>query len=318
MPTPFETVQVQLSAVLTTGGTLTVGYPAGRSRGDYLLGTEHRIAWNGVYLKYPQDFSVTLNAASAVFTINANVTMPANAVIFVQFDRVGGNNSSFMEQLEDLSRQLQASKTSVASAPSIFWSIGSPLALDTAGAAALQTPGSMPTTIGTALQLTINGTRAAAGKAYPDIARNLSVTCASNMSTQTVGAIGVDVYGNVMCENITGPNATTVYGKKSFARIDQLYVWGTGTIYAFSIGFGKTFGLPISLVQTALVLKELQNGAIPTAGTFVAADYSTPTATTGDVRGTWTPNATLDGTIALAILFNALNFDTGAIQYAGP
>ena len=318
MPTPFDTLSTTLTAAVTTAGTITTAYPAGRSRGDFLFGTEHRLVWNGVVLRPGTDFTLALNAATVVFTLVAAVTIPAGATVFIQLDRAGGMDSSMSGNLRDMSRILSNPRVSIASGALLYWSAGSPLAIDTAGVCASQTPGSIPTTVATALALTINGTRAVASRMTPDVPRNVTVTSAANASTQTIGVVGTDITGAVMVEWIAGPNATTTQGKKAFATVTGAYIWGSGAAVAISLGVGKVLGIPFHLTYTPLVIKELQDGAVPTAGTFVAAVASTPTGTTGDVRGTWTPNATLDGTIALAVLVAVTNFDPGVLHFTGP
>jgi hypothetical protein len=70
-----------------------------------------------------------------------------------------------------------------------------------------------------------------------------------------------------------------------------------------SIGNTKVLGLPFYVPYTSgAVLNEIQDGANATAGTIVAGVLTAPSATTGDVRGTWTPNATLDGSIDLQLV----------------
>jgi hypothetical protein len=52
----------------------------------------------------------------------------------------------------------------------------------------------------------------------------------------------------------------------------------------------------VFLAGAARVLGEMQDGAKATAGTTVTGDATVPaTATTGDVRGTYDPNAAADG-----------------------
>jgi hypothetical protein len=317
MPATFEVVSVVLSSVLTTGGTVTIGYPGGRSRGDYEFGVDHRLVWNGVVLRAPSDIAVALNATTVVFTVNANVTIPSGATIWLQLDRAGSGKGAFEQMMDDLALTAQGGKLAMVAAPLVFLSLGSPLMMSATGVCASQTPGSMPTTSATALALTINGALAAGGKAYMDVPRNISVTSAANVSTQTYAFGGIDVFGNVQWEWITGPNVTTVYGKKAFARVDYAMVWGTGAAAAVTVGMGKVFGLPFPIPYVALVLKEMNDGAVLTTGTFAAADASTQSGTTGDTRGTYSPAATVNGTIGLQLIIAAAKVTQGPSPYAG-
>ena len=57
---------------------------------------------------------------------------------------------------------------------------------------------------------------------------------------------------------------------------------------------------------------------MPTAGTIVAGSNATPTATTGDVRGTYDPNAACNGSLdfKLVALVRSASYK-GLAQYAG-
>ncbi len=69
-----------------------------------------------------------------------------------------------------------------------------------------------------------------------------------------------------------------------------------------TVGTGDVIGLPVFLPGTGYVLRELQDGAAATAGTIVAGVTTKATATTGDVRGTYDPNAACDGAKAFQLL----------------
>jgi hypothetical protein len=71
----------------------------------------------------------------------------------------------------------------------------------------------------------------------------------------------------------------------------------------------------VFLPQVGAVLGELQDGAKATAGTIVAGVSSVATATTGDVRGTYTPNATPDASKAFQLIVALADpFDMGVSQ----
>ncbi|HVW64233.1 MAG TPA: hypothetical protein VHB01_04400 [Nitrosospira sp.] len=54
---------------------------------------------------------------------------------------------------------------------------------------------------------------------------------------------------------------------------------------AATVGTGDVLGLPFFLTDGDFILKEMEDGTLRTTGTFVAGDGSTPSGTTGDVRG---------------------------------
>ena len=72
------------------------------------------------------------------------------------------------------------------------------------------------------------------------------------------------------------------------------------------------------LPGTGYVIRELLNGAPATAGTVVAAVDTAATATTGDVRGTYDPNAAADGDRVFQLFaFLPDPSDRGEAQFAG-
>lgn len=111
----------------------------------------------------------------------------------------------------------------------------------------------------------------------------------SGAGTPTVIVRGRDYLGQPMREDFTGNGITPVIGKKAFKYIDSI-TWTAVAGTTMNVGTTDILGLPFcaeSLVQ------EHVNDAVPgAAGTFVAATKTDPaTATTGDTRGTYTPNA---------------------------
>jgi hypothetical protein len=112
---------------------------------------------------------------------------------------------------------------------------------------------------------------------------------------------GVDYLNQRMSQRVTC-TAGTVQTIKAFKRIDRIQSIGvTGNI---SLGPGAVFGLPFT---TVAIVREVVDGVISTVGTLVAPVTTTPTNLTGDVRGRYTPNATLDGVKDLVITFAATN-----------
>ena len=150
---------------------------------------------------------------------------------------------------------------------------------------------------------TINGASATAGVATFDYARAVSiVTSNSGNTTQTVTVTGTDYYGQAQTETLTCNGTTTVNGKKAFVTITQVAVSAslTGNL---SVGNTDIFGLPYRVTDAGYLFRTGWAGAVAdNAGTFVAADTTSPaTATTGDVRGTFTPSTSANGSRRLVI-----------------
>lgn len=307
----FDVINQVLSSAVAASGTFTVTYPANRQIGNYQLGIDHSIAWNGQLLKFPEDFTLSFGATSATVTLGSAVSFPAGANIFTQLNHSGAASPSFSEDLQRLSAKAQAARVDISEANMALIELGSPAAGDLVGVAALQTLAT-----GGALALTT-----AAGVTTPvPRAVQFAGTSTIDLSALTLDVTGTDLYGVAMSENLLGPNgAATVSGKKAFASVTSA-VLTTGTASAgagIKIGFSNVLGLPLVLKKTGLVLRELADGATPSAGTIVAADQATPTATTGDVRGTWAPNTTPNGTVSFALVVAVPKPSTGPVQFTG-
>ena len=161
-------------------------------------------------------------------------------------------------------------------------------------------------TITGAASAVINGSLASGGVATLDVPRNVIVD-AAGAATATLTVTGTDAYGIPMSEAITLNGTTAVAGKKAFKTITRIASSATAT--DIFVGTGDVFGLPIransrNYVQTAW------GGAFVTTGTFAAADATTATTTTGDVRGTFAPADAADATKRLTLWVFVLDDDT--------
>lgn len=149
---------------------------------------------------------------------------------------------------------------------------------------------------------TINGASASGGVATLDYARNISAKSSnSGDTTQTVTVTGTDYYGQAQTELLTLNGTTTVNGLKAFKTITQVAVSGalTGNL---SVGSGDSFGLPYKITDAGYLFRTGWAGAVAdNAGTFTAADTATPSASTGDVRGTFLPSSAANGSRRLVI-----------------
>lgn len=126
------------------------------------------------------------------------------------------------------------------------------------------------------------------------VGRCLSYTAAASATYATATASGYDVYGYPMVESATLTAGSTVNGKKAFKYVKSVVLSGgtADTTHAYSIGTLDIYGLPLKSDTFGDLLinyaASLTASTLVTAATgYVAADKTTPTATTGDVRGTY-------------------------------
>lgn len=119
-----------------------------------------------------------------------------------------------------------------------------------------------------------------------------------------------------------GTNTTlTATGTKAFAYVTSIAITAAGNAEAntLNIGTGLRLGLPFALSDTDHFIKASFGGAqelinVASNATVYAAVTSTATTTSGDVRGTISFNATLDGTECTAWYYVS-GHSTGAGVY---
>lgn len=169
--------------------------------------------------------------------------------------------------------------------------------------------------------LTLNGSLVSGGVATFDVPRAVSVTSANaGDTTQTATVYGTDAYGIPVVETISFNGAATVSGKKAFKTVTRIAI-SAAMAGNTSAGTTDILGLPYA-VNSRNYAMTAYNGAIVTTGTFVAAVTTSPaTATTGDVRGTYTPASATDASKRLTIWIYVSNPDSqtglyGVSQYS--
>ena len=123
------------------------------------------------------------------------------------------------------------------------------------------------------------------------IGRALAVTAANSATATTATISGYDIYGYPMVENITLSAGSAVNGKKAFKYIKSVVLNAADATHAYSVDTTDIIGFPIRSDNFGDVLLNYSasvNPAVITANTgYVAAVQTTPSATTGDVRGTY-------------------------------
>ena len=127
------------------------------------------------------------------------------------------------------------------------------------------------------------------------LGRAVVLTSVSGASYTTATVNGYDAYGFPMSENLTvnGSGGAT-NGNKAFRYIKNVVLSGgtADTTHAYSLGTRDVFGLPLRADSFAEVLVNSATSltavtAVTSASGFIIADRTTPSATTGDVRGTY-------------------------------
>lgn len=126
-----------------------------------------------------------------------------------------------------------------------------------------------------------------------DVPRALQVNCATTARAFTIS--GFDIYGQRMTETITVAVAgTAVSGKKAFFQVSAVTIAGSATTCV--VGTTDILGIPVRITDFGYIQHIGYNNTLAdAAGTPVNADQATATATTGDVRGTYTPASATDG-----------------------
>jgi hypothetical protein len=285
----YRVVEVVLASDVANGGTFTVGYPPNTDEGDF-FGTR------GSYVQtYPYgriNASFTYGTASITITNNSGQTLLAGTKAWVNLDQLG---------LDAQSTTL-ANEVTMLPGAAFMINLGAPDTAVANGVCASQA-------INTGTPGIINGSLASGGVATFDRPRNV---VAAWTNTAVITVTGFDEYGVAMRES--SASGTTFAGLKAFKRVTSVTV--SANVTGATVGTGDVLGLPVRLPGTGYVLRELLNGAPATAGTVVAAVDTTATATTGDVRGTYDPNAAADGDrVFQLIAFLTSPSDRGVAQF---
>lgn len=304
----FDIVNVAIGTAVAQSGTIVFPFPEGKGAGAY-VGYGHSMFARGLQKWFSQDggdISVAFTTEVTI-TYNGATSIPANTIVSVQLNRAGDNRADIIEGLPN----------SVTPMLPYRIDLGAPLTLDTDGVAVAQNADE-----DAFLDLTSAAFYdASVSEVVLDVPRNV-IADSGGADTAVLVITGKDVYGNVMVENITLNGTTAVPGKKAFKRITSIQATGAAIANSAFVGTGDVLGLPVFLPATTAgrVLGEIESGTFDASvdATLVAGVQTTPTATTGDVRGTFDPAAACDGaaTFALVVLLEDPNYK-GVDQYAG-
>lgn len=293
----FMVVRGTLAAAVAPAGTFTVGYPSGTSRGTFVNGVDHKMVMGQDLVNEPTGMTLSFGASSVTVTNTGTGTWPAGAAFLFQFDISGSGNMTSA-----------GGKALFVPVPVVQIDLGSPIA----GASNNICASQAITAVGTGG--TINGALATSGVADLQLTGRNVVAAWTGTAVMTV--TGTDMHGAVVRES--SASGTSFTGKKAFKTVTSVTV--SADVTGATVGTGNVLGLPVRLPATNCVLVQLENGAAATAGTTVAAlATGTPsTATTADVRGTYSPNSTPDGSKGFQLICALPDpLFTGVAQFAG-
>lgn len=234
--------------------------------------------FNGSYTFPQHRVSVTdnLRAGNAVSAANQLLGVPVSVK---QFETLGAPNVGATNTTGVLSVNIILSSTAFASAGNVA-------------------PNTAPT-----------GGTLVAGVATFDVPRGIQIASSNaGDTTQTVTITGLDYYGAPMTQALTLNGQTSVNSTKAFASVNNIAVSATmaGNL---TVGATNVLGLSYKLLTGSLPVgsKNVAGVISADAGTVVQPDATNPaTSTTGDVRGTYTPAATPNGTTIFYVEYQTL------------
>jgi hypothetical protein len=125
-----------------------------------------------------------------------------------------------------------------------------------------------------------------------------SVDLASTDAAGDVTITGFDYLNQIMTEKQTLSSSAST-GKKAFKQIISLTAASDHT-GAVTVKTGAQYGLPFAAVE---LVREVVDGVASTEGTITAAVVTTPSATTGDTRGTYNPNTAGNGAKDISVTY---------------
>lgn len=295
----LDTVTTIVPSAVPSGGTITFAYPVGKDAGNYRGGAGHTLIARGLMARfaYPGQFTIAFGA-SVVVTYNGATTIPAGTTVSLELNSIGGVDAP--PQLLNTTNRAGRFETYLVD----FGAVDAAVSNGVIASQAITAAGGPATGI--------NGSLATSGVATFDVPRNV---VAAWTGTAVLTVTGTDEYGNVVKES--SASGTSLTGKKAFKTVTAVSV--TADVTGATVGTGVVLGLPFYIPYAAgSVAKEIQDGANATAGTFVAGVGTAATATSGDVRGTWAPNGTPNGTINFATVLYSDNPNyKGVAQFAG-
>lgn len=134
------------------------------------------------------------------------------------------------------------------------------------------------------------------------LGRSVAIHSVGDDSGGTATVVGWDIYGYLTHATLTLAAIGTVNTTKTFIAVQSVTPNGTLSGSNISVGVADIFGLPLYASAQSAIWGFWNNAIIQGAGTFVAGVTTSPaTAATGDVRGTYVPASSSDGTKRLTL-----------------
>lgn len=293
---PHISVNLILEKDLPSGGSVTLPYPPGKNEASFFGAFGHNLVVDDVFYKSPIDFVV--------------VPKPEHLELHWQHERVLRSGNILYMRLEELGTTYyydQKNNVTVQNmvASSLFMvNLRAPREKDREHYVKL-------------CRVESEGVLPQENKA-PDVPRNVTVVSTANDTHRAFCIDGFDCYDRPMTEIVTGPNAGIRQGRKAFAKVARISVDGpcNGDI---AVGFGNRLGLPVYLPAEGYVIQEMVAGKQPPRGMIITGETGTPTATSGDRRGTYSPSPSveLNGRNAIYLLLSLPNpGNIGSPDYA--
>lgn len=294
MSDKFKVLQGILASNVANGGTFAVSYPQGTNAATFQNGYSHKLVLGqNNTLVAPQGLTVSFGSSTITITNASGSTWSAGTAYALELDILGEFNKT-----DTVYNSLDAVTPAIVE----VINLGNPVA-----GASTAVSASQSLTAASLVGALLNGSTAG----VLDVPRNI-VAAWTNSAVITV--TGTDAYGKVIVESST--SGTSFTGKKAFKTVTKVTV--SADVTGLTVGTGNVLGLPLFLPATAFVLREIEDNATATAGTLVAGANLKATATTGDVRGTYTPNSTPDGSKVFRLVAALTDPKyLGATQFAG-
>ena len=174
-----------------------------------------------------------------------------------------------------------------------------------------------------AATLSATGALVSGGVATFDVPRAVTLTSTGNNAAVVFTVTGTDKHGNAVVETITGINNSSVAGKKAFKTVTSI-ASSAAVVGSLTAGTNNVLGFDYRLDNKGECLGVYVDGVPETTLTLVTgfSATGTSTATTADVRGTFTPNTAPNGAkyfTAVMALDDDLSITelNGAAQFGG-
>jgi hypothetical protein len=316
----FSVITGALSAAVAPTGTFTASVPSGKNAGSFFLALGHKLVVGSDVYFFPVDFDMSISGSTITITNKISaITWPQSATFRLQLNELG-ERAQLDVPMEDPNSQtgsITGSSYSINVRAKLIPSttatyadlinLGAPATLDVDGITTSQS-------LAVAGTLSINGALASNGTVTLDVPRAVQVL-SSATDTAVLTVNGADVYGQSMSEAITLNSATPVLGKKAFKTITRI-TSGAAIANLVIVGTTDVLGLPIFLPSAGFILREMEDGLAPAAGTVVAGIRTAggSTTTTGDVRGTYDPNSACNGAKVFQLVVAVPNRSVGIAQ----